>query len=122
MERPAQADDPLAKPGQPEPAAVPLRAGRRLAARVAAVSPTVWGNLAFLGVMATGLAFCWYYAAIKAIGASRAGVFINLVPVAAIGLGVLILGEKVTLSLAFGGAMVMTGVFMTNRPQRNRSH
>ncbi|EPR31432.1 protein of unknown function DUF6 transmembrane [Alkalidesulfovibrio alkalitolerans DSM 16529] len=100
----------------------PFALGEGLAARVATVSPAVWGNLVFLGVMATGLAFCWYYAAIKAIGASRAGVFINLVPVAAIGLGVLILGEKVTLSLAFGGAMVMTGVFMTNRPQRNRSH
>ena len=50
MERPAQADDPLAKPGQPEPAAVPLRAGRRLAARVAdadrkhvAVEPALHG-------------------------------------------------------------------------------
>ncbi|EPR42834.1 protein of unknown function DUF6 transmembrane [Desulfovibrio sp. X2] len=86
--------------------------------KIPLVSSTAWGNLLFLGVVATGLAFCWYYEALKGIGASRAGVFINLVPVAAIILGVLILGEHVSLSLLVGGATVLFGVFLTNRPQR----
>ncbi len=86
-----------------------------LAHTVWSVSPVVWGNLLFLGVMATGLSFAWYYEGIRAIGASRAGVFINLVPLAAIGLGVLVLGESVTWTLAAGGAMVIGGVWLTNR-------
>ncbi len=96
---------------------LPFALSEGLLGRLPTVTFTVWGNLLFLGVMATGLAFCWYYEAIKAIGASRAGVFINLVPVAAISLGVVILGEHVSLGLAVGGALVFAGVFLTNRPQ-----
>ncbi|EPR42833.1 protein of unknown function DUF6 transmembrane [Desulfovibrio sp. X2] len=98
---------------------LPCAVGEGLLGRLPSVSFTAWGNLAFLGVMATGVAFCWYYEAIKALGASRAGVFINLVPVAAIALGVFILGEHVSLSLVVGGATVLCGVFLTNRPQRS---
>ncbi|EMG36238.1 DMT(drug/metabolite transporter) superfamily permease [Desulfocurvibacter africanus PCS] len=101
---------------------LPAALAEGLAGTVRSIDPVVWGNLLFLGVMATGLSFAWYYEGIKAIGASRAGVFINLVPVAAIGLGVLVLGESVTWTLAAGGAMVICGVWLTNRrPQPARA-
>lgn len=74
-----------------------------------------WGNIVFLGVAATGVAFTWYYAGIRAIGAARAGIFINLVPVFAIILGSLILHEQITSSLLAGGSMVIAGVYLTNR-------
>jgi drug/metabolite transporter (DMT)-like permease len=75
-----------------------------------------WGNILFLGVIATGVAFTWYYAGIRAIGAARAGIFINLVPVFAIAMGYVILDEPVTSSLITGGAMVISGVYLANRP------
>lgn len=78
----------------------------------------IWGNLAFLGVGATGLAFTWYYDGILALGAPRASVFINLVPVFATLLGTLILGEGVGLPLIVGGVMVLTGVILANRPAK----
>jgi len=74
-----------------------------------------WACLVFLGVLATGLAYFWYYRAISVIGASRAGIFINTVPVFAVILGALILGEPIHLSLLLGGAMVVSGVYLTNR-------
>lgn len=74
-----------------------------------------WANIVFLGVAATGVAFTWYYAGIRAIGAARAGIFINLVPVFAIILGYLILHEPVTSALVTGGFMVIAGVYLTNR-------
>jgi drug/metabolite transporter (DMT)-like permease len=74
-----------------------------------------WACLAFLGILATGLAYYWYYQAISVIGASRAGIFINTVPVFAVIMGALILGEPIHLSLLVGGAMVVTGVYLTNR-------
>ena len=58
----------------------------------------------------------WYYAGIRAIGAARAGIFINLVPVFAIAMGYVILDEPVTSSLISGGAMVISGVWLANRP------
>jgi len=76
----------------------------------------IWLNLVFLGVGATGLAFTWYYDGILALGAPRASVFINLVPVFAILTGALLLDETVGLSLALGGLMVLTGVVLANRP------
>ncbi|MDY0305632.1 MAG: DMT family transporter [Desulfovibrio aminophilus] len=77
--------------------------------------PVDWGNIIFLGTIATGLAFTWYYKGIQVLGSSRAGVFLNLVPVFALILGHLILDEPLGISLATGGVLVLFGVWLTNR-------
>jgi drug/metabolite transporter (DMT)-like permease len=74
-----------------------------------------WGCIIYLGVFATGLAYFWYYQAISTIGASRAGIFINTVPVFAVIMGFLLLDEPVHFSLLSGGLMVVTGVYLTNK-------
>lgn len=76
-----------------------------------------WSSLLYLGVAGTVIGFVWYYRGIQRIGAMRAAVFINFVPVSAIFLGHVALGERVGWSLAFGAALVITGVWLTNRPQ-----
>lgn len=73
-----------------------------------------WSCLVFFGVLATGFGFSWYYEGVKAIGATRAGIFINLVPVVAVSLGWLVLGEPLSPSLALGGSFVLAGVWLTN--------
>lgn len=78
----------------------------------------VWANLVYLGVAATGLAYTWYYDGILAIGAARASIFINLVPVFAAVLSASLLGESLDLSLIIGGAMVISGVTLANRPAK----
>lgn len=94
---------------------LPVALAMGLAGDVARASFTDWGNILFLGVAATGVAATWYYRGILALGASRAGVFINLVPVFAVALGWCILDEPVDLSLVTGAALVLTGVWLTNR-------
>lgn len=74
-----------------------------------------WVCIVYLGALATGLAYFWYYQAISVIGASRAGIFINTVPVFAVVMGFFLLGEPVHLTLLLGGLMVVTGVYLTNR-------
>lgn len=74
-----------------------------------------WLHLAFLGVMATGYGFFWYYEGIKTLGATRAGIYINLVPVVAVGLGIAVLSEPFGWALALGGAMVLAGVRLTQK-------
>lgn len=86
-----------------------------LGADIQHARPVDWTCVFFLGVLATGLAYFWYYEAIRVIGAARSGIFINLVPVFAIVFGFLLLGEPVHLSLIFGGGMVIAGVWLTNR-------
>jgi drug/metabolite transporter (DMT)-like permease len=87
-----------------------------MAAEIVSASALVWTNLAYLGIAATGLAYTWYYDGILALGAPRASVFINLVPVFATLMSTAILGEDLGLALALGGAMVVSGVVLANRP------
>jgi drug/metabolite transporter (DMT)-like permease len=47
--------------------------------------------------------------------AANVSIFINLVPVNAIFLWLLLLAEPISLSLILGGNLVLTGVFFTNR-------
>lgn len=76
---------------------------------------TNWLAFAYLGVLGTVVGFTWFYEGVKAIGASKAGVFINFVPVTAILSSWLLLGEPVSPSLLAGGVMVVSGVYLTNR-------
>ena len=78
------------------------------------ISWPVWGSLAYLGIMGTVVAFVWYYDGIKAIGATRAAIFNNLVPVFAVIFSVFILQEKVSWYTWIGGLLVITGVLFVN--------
>ena len=80
-----------------------------------------WSSLFYLGLGGTVIGFVWYYRGIQRIGAMRASVFINFVPVSAILLGHLVLGEAIGWPLALGAMLVITGVYLTNRPQSARA-
>ena len=73
-----------------------------------------WINLAYLGWFGTVLGFVWYYEGIRVIGASRASLFINFVPISAICLAHVILKEPLTPSLLVGGFLVLAGVTMNH--------
>jgi len=89
-----------------------------LAGDLALPPPTwqAWLAFVFLGVFGTGIAFVWFYEGVRRLGAARTAVFINLVPVFAIVLGVLLLGERVDASMVVGGLIVVAGVWLLNRP------
>ena len=74
-----------------------------------------WTSIVFLGVLGTALAFTWYSQAIAQIGTTKAAAFINLVPVFAVLLGALLLDERIGAAVLTGGALVIVGVFLTNR-------
>ena len=75
----------------------------------------MWAAVAFLGVFGTAIGFTWYTDAVRVLGAARAAMFINLVPVAAVLMAAIALGETVVPSVALGGAAVLAGVWLTTR-------
>lgn len=75
---------------------------------------SAWLAIAYLGVFGTVLGFLWYFQGIQIIGASRAAIFINFVPVAGVTLALLVLGESLTWSLLAGGTLVVTGAYLAN--------
>ncbi len=73
-----------------------------------------WANIAYLGIFGTAIGFVWYYEGIERIGATRAALFINFVPISGIILADVLLGEPITRSLLIGTTMVLSGVYLAN--------
>ena len=75
-------------------------------------------SLLFLGLLGTVVAFIWYYDGIKAIGASKAAIFNNLVPVFGVSQAALLLGEPILMSMIIGGLIAIAGVILANSKSR----
>ena len=74
-----------------------------------------WLSLIYLGVFGSALAYVWYYDGIQKIGVTQSGAFIALNPLSAVVLGMLILGEHLSLPMVLGGLLAITGIVLCNR-------
>ena len=86
-----------------------------LATNIGNISQDSLISLIFMGFFATTLGFTWYYKAINRIGTTRAAIFINLVPLFGLILSWLILSETIKPSVFLGGALVLLGIYVTNK-------
>jgi drug/metabolite transporter (DMT)-like permease len=67
-----------------------------------------------MGIFSSALGFLWFYEGVAALGASRASVFIYLVPGFALLFAWFLLGEAVSGPKLVGGALVVAGVALTS--------
>jgi drug/metabolite transporter (DMT)-like permease len=81
-------------------------------------SLAAWLSIVYLGFFGTCLGFVWYYEGIKQIGPSKSAVFINFVPISAVVMAFFLLGETIDASLLIGAALVLSGIYLTNRPSK----
>ena len=79
------------------------------------VAAASWGSAALLGVLCTGIAFVSYYRLIARIGAMRASTVTYLIPFFGVIWAWLILGEPPTLTMAVAGALILTGVALSQQ-------
>lgn len=77
--------------------------------------PLAWAMLAYLVVFATVIAFVWYYAGVRLVGAGRAALFLYLVPVGSVLLAVVVLGEPLYPAQVLGGLLVVGGLLLAQR-------
>jgi drug/metabolite transporter (DMT)-like permease len=77
-----------------------------------------WMAVAFLGVFCSGLAYIAWYDALKALSTAETGVFLYTEPLVAVIVAFFILGESITLASLTGGAVILFGVWLVNRPKR----
>ncbi len=82
--------------------------------KLSGVSTESWLAVAYQSTLGT-FAHFWYYQAVDILGPSRAGVFINLVPVLAIIIAYFVLDESLTGPHVFGGIVVLIGVAVAAR-------
>jgi len=88
---------------------------KMLAAGIASVALSDWLALAYLVVFATAIAQQAWLFGVKGIGPSRASVFGNLTPVAAVVLSALILKEAVGPVEIIGILLILCGVWVVHR-------
>lgn len=71
--------------------------------------------IAYLGVACNFGAYSLYNFGVSRIPASRATAFVNLIPVFAVALGVMLLGERLNLAQCLACAAVLVGVWLTRK-------
>jgi drug/metabolite transporter (DMT)-like permease len=71
--------------------------------------------LLFLAVMGTALAQWIWQVGVAKLGASKAGIFLYLEPVATTVLAVPYMGERFGIATAIGGLLVLSGVYLAER-------
>ena len=82
---------------------------------------TVVVSIAILGLLGTGIAYVLNYQIITSEGATIASTVTYLLPIVAIVLGVLVLGEQVTVPIIAGIALILVGVALTRQRKEDRS-
>lgn len=81
-------------------------------------SGTAWAAMIFMAYGSTSVAYAWYFAGVKSLGAGAASGYITLVPVIGVVLSALLLGESIDASMLLGGAMAIAGTAVMNWGRR----
>lgn len=81
-------------------------------------SPTSILILVFLGLFASVLAFIWWYTGIQRLGAARAANFYNLIPVYAMVISAIFLGEHIYVYQVGGGVLILLGIALSSSGTR----
>jgi drug/metabolite transporter (DMT)-like permease len=78
-----------------------------------AVSVWTWISLVLSALLALNVAYLIWYMGVQTIGAARTSMFSNLVPITAMSVAALWLGEPLTRTKILGATAVLTGVLLT---------
>lgn len=74
-----------------------------------------WMAILHMSIVVSVLSFIMYYQGIKLIGAARASIFINFMPLSAVILAVIFLGESIKTVHVIGAFLILSGVIYGNR-------
>ncbi|MCC6398011.1 MAG: DMT family transporter, partial [Bacteroidetes bacterium] len=79
-------------------------------AEISHLSIQGWGAILFLGVLCSGLAYIYWYDALKALPVAQVGSMLYVEPLITMLVAASILGEPVTLAALIGGSVILLGV------------
>lgn len=79
------------------------------------ISPIGWFSVFYLGIASGVVGYLLYNRALTKLEASEAGVFLYTIPVFAMMLSAIFLGEVITPVIVIGAALVIYGIYLTER-------
>jgi len=74
-----------------------------------------WAAVAFLGVCCSGLAYAFWFDALRELPSSQAGALLYLEPLVTVAVAAALLGEPIALATLAGGVAILLGVWMIER-------
>ena|SRR5215211_1841770 len=74
-----------------------------------------WIAITFLGVFCSGIAYIFWYDALKVLPVAQTGAFLYLEPMITVIVAALILREAILLATLIGGITILIGVWLVNR-------
>ena len=74
-----------------------------------------WLSLGFLGVFCSGLAYIFWYDALKELPVARVGTFLYVEPLVTVFVSLIFLNERITPAGILGGVIILLGVLLVNR-------
>jgi len=78
-----------------------------------------WIAILFLGVFCSGIAYIFWYDALKDLPVAQTGAFLYLEPIVTVIVAAIVLGEILLLASAIGGITILIGVWLVNRPKKS---
>ena len=92
---------------------VPATIGAIVRAPWSALSPWAWAGIAASAVLALNLAYLIWYTAVQRLGNARTSMYSNMVPVTAMLMAWVGLGERIDATQIAGAAAILGGVLLT---------
>jgi len=80
-----------------------------------------WGSLVYIGIVATFMPVALYYWLIRHVTVTYSAIIGYVIPLIAVVVGVVVLGEEVQPGIVAGGTLILVGVVVTDRARIRRS-
>ena len=83
--------------------------------QIASIPWEGWIAITFLGVFCSGIAYIFWYDALKVLPVAQTGAFLYLEPIITVIVAALLLSEVILLATLIGGITILIGVWLVNR-------
>lgn len=78
-----------------------------------------WIAILFLGVLCSGIAYIFWYDALKSLPVAQTGAFLYLEPIITVIVAALVIKESILLATLIGGIIILIGVSLVNRTDQS---
>jgi len=78
-----------------------------------------WIAILFLGIFCSGIAYIFWYDALKDLPVAQTGAFLYLEPIVTVIVASIVLNEALLITSAIGGLTILIGVWLVNRPGKS---
>ena len=78
-----------------------------------------WKAILFLGILCSGVAYIFWYDALKLLPVAQTGAFLYLEPIVTVIVAALVIREAILLATLIGGITILIGVWLVNRTSQS---